>query len=92
MDANEERSRDDAAQDADATQFITIDSIPDEALRPQRRGLLLAVALGILVALALLAAVAYSRRAPAHRADRATARSQSVFRHHSGSGTQQWQQ
>jgi len=73
MDANEERSRADAAQDADATQFITVDSLPDEAPRPQRRGLLLAVALGVLVALALIAAVAYVHRAPAHRAARAAA-------------------
>ena len=76
MDANEERSRDDAAQDADATRFITIDSIPDKALRPQRRGLLLAVALGVLVALALLAAMVLTHRAPGHQvhgADRAAA-------------------
>lgn len=73
MDADEQRSRADADQDADATQFITVDSIPDEALRPQRRGLLLAVALGVLVALALLAALALSHHAPAHRAARAAA-------------------
>ena len=62
MDPHEERSRADAAQDADATQFVTLESIQREAPGPRRRGLLLAVALGILVALALLAAVAYTHR------------------------------
>lgn len=73
MDADERKSRADAAQDAGATQFISVDSIPDEALRPQRRGLLLAVALGVLVAFALLAALALGHHAPAHRAARAAA-------------------
>ena len=77
MDPYEKRSRADAAQDADATQFVTLESIwderiwderiwderiRDEAPGPRRRGLLLAVALGILVALASLAAVAYTHR------------------------------
>jgi hypothetical protein len=62
MDEHEERSRADAAQDADATQFVTVDMLPDEGRGPRRGGLLLAVALGVLVALALLAAVAYTHR------------------------------
>ena len=61
MDTHEEESRASAAQDADATQFITLDSIQDDSPGPHhRRRLLLAVALGVLVALALLAAVAYT--------------------------------
>lgn len=62
MDEHEERSRADAAQDADATQFVTVDMLPDEGPGPRRGGLLLAVALGVLVGLALLAAVAYVHR------------------------------
>jgi hypothetical protein len=62
MDEHEEKSRADAAQDADATQFVTVDMLPDESPGPRRRGLLLAVALGILVGLALLAVVAYVHR------------------------------
>lgn len=62
MDEHEKRSRADAAQDADATQFVTVDRLPDDGPGLRRRGLLLAVALGVLVALALLAAVASVHR------------------------------
>ena len=62
MDKNEERSRADAAQDADATQFVTVDMLPGDGPAPRRGSLWPAVVLGVLVALALLAAVAYTHR------------------------------
>jgi len=63
MDEHEERSRADAAQDADATQFVTVDMLPGDGPGPRRGGLWLAVVLGALVGLALLAAAVSIHRA-----------------------------
>ena len=62
MDEHEGRSRGDAAQDADATQFVTVDRLPGDGPGLRRGGLWPAVALGALLALALLAAVTYTHR------------------------------
>lgn len=66
MNEHEERSRADAAQDADATQFVTVDMLPGDGPGPRRGGLWLAVLLGALVGLVLLAAaVSIGRAHPA---------------------------
>ena len=62
MDEQEQRSRAQAAQDPSATQFVTVDWVPDETPAPHRRSFLPAILLGVLLGLALLAGWAYAHR------------------------------